>query len=199
MWNDIPKSNIFIGLAALIGLLLIVYFAGWGGVEIVTVLALVTGPMIAVVIAKYIDEHRAKRERRMGIFRTLMRTRGGTQRLYADHVNALNLVEVEFYDDPKVSTAWKNYIESLNQQDAQENDRQRLLTELLKEMSAALNYKIGDLQIFVGGYTPMGWLDGEIAAKEWQIIRRYLMALAKQETALSIVVKKMPTDGVWVT
>ena len=60
MWNDIPKSNIFIGLAALIGLLLIVYFAGWGGVEIVTVLALVTGPMIAVVIAKYIDEHRAK-------------------------------------------------------------------------------------------------------------------------------------------
>ena len=194
MWNNISKTSIFIGLLALVGLLLIVYFVGGSGVEIVTVFALVTGPMIAVVIAKYMENHRAKRERRMDIFRTLMRTRVGTQRLYPDHVYALNLVEVEFYDDPKVYAAWKDYIESLNQQSPQQQDLQRLLANLLREMSLALNYKFEGLAIFAGGYAPNRWLEGEIAAEEWQYIRRYLIALAKQETELSIAVKKMPTD-----
>jgi len=44
--------------------------------EILTLIALIAGPLIAVIIARNIDTRRAKRERRMDIFRTLMRTIG---------------------------------------------------------------------------------------------------------------------------
>ena len=61
--------------------------------EILTVIALVAGPVIAVITSRCIDTFRAKRDRRMDIFRTLMRTRRST--LSVDHVGALNLVEID--------------------------------------------------------------------------------------------------------
>ena len=69
-------------------------------IEIVTIVALVTGPVLAVLIARWMEYRRTRYERRMDIFRTLMRTR--RSRLFLDHVSALNLVEIEFRDDNNV-------------------------------------------------------------------------------------------------
>lgn len=43
---------------------------------LLTILAIVVGPVIAVWVTRKIDRDRAAAERKMDIFRTLMRTRG---------------------------------------------------------------------------------------------------------------------------
>jgi len=43
--------------------------------EILTVIALVAGPIMAVLITRYLDDQRTYKARRMDVFRTLMRTR----------------------------------------------------------------------------------------------------------------------------
>ena len=68
----------------------------WMGLA--TVLAVLVGPVIAVLITRYFDNRRADEARKLDIFRTLMRTR--RLPLHWDHVGALNLVEVEFIDYP---------------------------------------------------------------------------------------------------
>ena len=192
MWNDISKRDIFIALALLIGLPLVVFLTGGTWIDMVTVFALVTGPALAVGIAKGMEDRRAKRERRMDIFRTLMRTRRASQRLSADHVSAINLVEVEFQDVPEVLRAWKAYYESLNQHNRTDGDRYELFANLLEMMSGALNYKIKGIEIFTGGYTPVAWEKEETTAKEWETIRHYLIALANYKKELPVAVNKMP-------
>ena len=51
------------------------------GAEIVMAVAVVTGPIAAVLIARDLEKRRVQREQRMDIFRTLMRTRTGSARL----------------------------------------------------------------------------------------------------------------------
>jgi hypothetical protein len=43
--------------------------------EILTLIALVGGPVTAVLLTRYVDQNREKSGRRMDVFRTLMRTR----------------------------------------------------------------------------------------------------------------------------
>lgn len=73
--------------------------------EILTVIALIGGPIMAVLMTRYLDDVRTYKSRRMDVFRTLMRTRRTP--LYPDHIGALNLVEIEYADEPAVLTAWK--------------------------------------------------------------------------------------------
>jgi hypothetical protein len=62
-----------------------------------TVLAIVIGPIAAVAITRWLNDRRDQRNRRMDIFRTLMRTRRSP--MSPDHVGALNLIEIEFSND----------------------------------------------------------------------------------------------------
>jgi hypothetical protein len=73
--------------------------------EILTIVALVAGPVMSVFITRYLDDTRAYKSRRMDVFRTLMRTRRTV--LSPEHIGALNLVEIEFAKDPSVLTAHK--------------------------------------------------------------------------------------------
>lgn len=66
---------------------------------IVTLLAIIVGPLLAVWVTRISDERREIRKRKMDIFRTLMRTRKVP--IHFDHVGALNLIEVEFHHDPR--------------------------------------------------------------------------------------------------
>ena len=59
------------------------------GFTIVTIIALIVGPISAVFITRLLDDRRASRDRRWDIFRNLMRYRGTG--LHAEFVGALNL------------------------------------------------------------------------------------------------------------
>jgi hypothetical protein len=76
------------------------------------VFATFAGPIPAVLITRWIDKRRAERERQLDIFRALMRTRRAA--IQPDHVNALNLVEIEFHNVQPVLTAYRDLTSHIN-------------------------------------------------------------------------------------
>ena len=147
----------------------------WIGVT--TIIAVLLGPVFAVWAARKIDAQRADKERKLDIFRTLMRTRGVP--LHWDHVGALNLVEVEFISYPDVVEAWKAYLDELGQEISAIEEKERydkaiskkeeLLTLLIDKISKVLGIKVTQLDILRGNYVPQGWHDAEW---EQQLVRR---------------------------
>jgi hypothetical protein len=147
-------------------------------VAMATLVALFVGPILAVLVTRWVDERRLKQTRRMEIFRVLMRTR--RMRLNPDHVGALNLVEIEFHSEKAVIDAWKAYWAHLNkavpsnlsdqQQQQLLRDRDALLTKLLHAVATALHFDIEQLDIFEGGYAPQAWLDDEQSLKLLRIL-----------------------------
>jgi hypothetical protein len=136
---------------------------------IATLMAVLLGPILAVLVTRFIDQRRLKQTRRMDVFRILMRTR--KMRLNPDHVGALNLVEIEFYGEKAVIQSWKAYWAHLrlpapvNQTQAQQQqfyrDQEALLTKLLHAIATTLNFNIQQMEILEGGYIPQGWVDDD--------------------------------------
>ncbi|MBC8640170.1 hypothetical protein IAG25_25395 [Caballeronia sp. EK] len=124
------------------------------------VLATFFGPIAALLITFARDNRAQKYNRRLWVFRTLMATR--KIGISNDHVNALNVIEVDFYGCDKVVAAWKSYLAHLNdtrtpEDDAWRETKERRLAELLFEMAAVLKFDIPALELFKGGYSPLGW------------------------------------------
>lgn len=160
--------------------------------DVVTIFALFLGPMFAVFMTRWLDDRRFKQSRRLEIFKTLMRTR--QIRLSADHVNALNLIEVDFHNCGPVLIAWKEYRKNLfgsvlpvtATADEQQNFlqiRNTLLAKLLDAMAKALKIEIEQLDIFEGGYYPVGWQQSEATQ---QGIHQYLLEVLSGTRALPI-------------
>ena len=69
----------------------------------VTVAAIILGPVFGAWFAIEWGERRMKRERKLHVFRMLMGTRRAV--MSPEHVQALNLIEIEYADEPKVVAA----------------------------------------------------------------------------------------------
>lgn len=128
------------------------------------VAATALGPIVAVGITLWRETVRetvnAKASRRLHVFRTLMATRQVA--ISGDHVNAINLVEVDYYGCDSVQEAWKKYREHLydaskGEDQAWREKRENLLARLLSEMGKILKYDIPAIEIYQGGYAPKGW------------------------------------------
>jgi hypothetical protein len=123
------------------------------------VFATFAGPIAAVLVTRFIDDRRAVRVRQLEVFRALMRTRRNA--LLPDHVNALNLVEIEFHSVPRVLDAYRELMKHINSggiiNDQWLAKHRSELTRLLSEMASALGYTIQQLDVFEGGYYPSGW------------------------------------------
>ena len=147
---------------------------------IVTAVAAISGPAIAVWITRMSDDRKEVRTRRMDIFRTLMRTR--KMPIHSDHVGALNLIEIEFVNDVQVIVAWKAYFKHLGEpwprdastdaQNAFQQARETLLTKLIYEISKVLKFKVEQLDILEGNYIPQGWNDDDW---EQKLVRKSLI------------------------
>lgn len=148
--------------------------------SVATIVAVLLGPVLAVIVTRFIDDSRADQYRKLEIFRTLMRTRKTP--IVNDHVGALNLVEVEFIKHGDVIAAWKAYLANLGeplppieQKDVYETavrKRDSLLTKLISEIAKVLKIKIEQLDILEGNYIPQGWHDDDF---EQRFTRRALM------------------------
>ena len=110
--------------------------------DYLTLAALIIIPIVAVVIAQWLQNRSEKRKDKMQIFKTLM-----TSRIYGwtpDSVNALNIIDIVYSDDNKVRAAWKD----LNDKYRVTNPDQQHLKKienaqykLLEAMSNSLGYK----------------------------------------------------------
>ncbi len=147
--------------------------------------ATLAGPVLAVLITRYVDDSRRVRERRLDVFRSLMTTRRAI--LAPDRVRALNLVEIEFYGVKPVEDAHQQVMAHINAPrplPAGWDDRQRkLMTKLLSEMAKVLGYDLQQLDVLEGGYYPQGIADIEL---EQQAARRALVEVLSGNRPLII-------------
>ncbi len=93
---------------------------------IVTILATLISPLLAVQTQKIIERYNEKKSLKIDIFKQLMATRAPNSRLSGDHVRALNMIDLAFYGKPKrgqakrtkteneVLSSWKLYFNHLN-------------------------------------------------------------------------------------
>lgn len=178
--------------------------------EWITLIAILVGPVFAILVSRRLEHRREQRTRKMDVFRTLMRTRRTP--IHSDHVGALNLVEIEFATDTDVVKSLKALFahfgtphgrrpgeevdDKMSKDEAYSRDdkfharlsseRQALLAKLLHSIAKCLGFKIEQLEIFEGGYSPQGWEDVE---REQRFIRRYVveMALGRRHLPVSIL------------
>ncbi|HEV2582558.1 MAG TPA: DUF6680 family protein [Ktedonobacteraceae bacterium] len=85
---------------------------------IAIVAATLLGPVFAVQVQKYLERWRDQAERRKRVFKILMATRAS--RLSLQHIEALNLIDLEFPASRKfkrLRSAWKAYLANLNEKE----------------------------------------------------------------------------------
>lgn len=131
------------------------------------ILAILAAPIIALQIQKYIEDRKEIKERKMKIFRTLMATRA--TRLDVKHIEALNMIDIEFFKNKKITEAWKllldnfsNYPQNPNEKNyesklsswAEKSDG--LFVDLLSEMAKSLDYKFDKVHLKRNIYIPKG-------------------------------------------
>lgn len=167
--------------------------------EVLTVIAILLGPILAVQAQKWVEVAREKRNRRLLLFKRLMATRGA--QVSPAHVEALNMIDLEFSGrgekDKVVRDRWKQYLDHLNSlpQDPAQRERQvqgwleensKLLADLLHDMGKPLGYDFDVTHIRRAVYIPVGHANLEI---ELQAIRQFLVALSENRKKLPVSVR----------
>ena len=154
-------------------------------VPVLTISAIILGPILALIIQREVGRYREKRDRKLKIFRDLMASRA--TRLSPKWVEGVNAIEVEFYaksgKDKKVIDAWRVYCDHLNyfpqtgdasQVSAWDNKSQELIVNLLYEMAQSLGYDYDKVGLKRNIYVPMGWGEIEI---ETHLLRKASLAV----------------------
>jgi hypothetical protein len=160
------------------------------GVLLVTVAAIMWGPIIAVRMTKKNDYEKERQRQRFEVFRTLMKTRRMT--LSQEHVMALNTVMVDFFGQKKIEAAYQKYLRELEREPPLIGDpsmsrflkdRADALHDLIHEIGAELGYSYDKRDMTDFSYCPQGWFD-ELA--EQRQLRALLIKVLAGEAPLPI-------------
>lgn len=135
--------------------------------EIIMIVAVVVSPIAAVQVSTFLERRRERRSRRLELFRTLMSTRAA--RMSQAHVQALNMIDVEFAGSDQASmvvvNAWKAYLDLLNDSasspEVWSSRRDDFFVDLLHTMSQALGYTYDKTHIRRTSYYPRGFGDSD--------------------------------------
>tara|TARA_B100001123_G_C15155429_1_gene965271 strand:- start:330 stop:929 length:600 start_codon:yes stop_codon:yes gene_type:complete len=168
-------------------------YADW-----LNLIVILIGPLIGVFLGARIQISTSKKDRKLNIYRTLMKTR--KEQIHPEHVGALNLIEVEFHGNKKIIKSYHDYLKNLSidfdklinegtqhlhDQEAVQaemsriNDkltleRQSLLSDLLSKISVDLSIPVNKEDILRGAYTPIGL---QYVQNDQMIIRQYFKDL----------------------
>lgn len=134
---------------------------------ILTLVAIVVGPIVAVLLTWLLNRKYRAHDRKLKIFRDLMQTRG--IRVDPQHVAALNVIELEFYDKPLIRQSFKEYIDHLRtpipnrEADLEQliGKRSELLMELLCKIGAEVGYRFDKMELDRRSYAPNVWEDDQ--------------------------------------
>ncbi len=146
--------------------------------SIITIVAIIIGPILAVQAETYLSRRREERERRLQVFRTLMLTRKVP--LAPNRIDALNLIDIYFDKDDEVTKGWRAYFDTLNnlfKEGISIDEAKRLnatseekFIDLLDSMSKAVGYKKFDKTYLKNAvYFPQaysGYLESQINANK---------------------------------
>jgi len=171
------------------------------------IFATIIGPILAVQAQKFVERTRERRQHKLRIFYMLMATRAA--RVSTEHVQALNMIDIEFYGfkifglrlqskkEKKVIETWRIYHDHLHQQfepetlSAWADKGYELFTNVLHAMSIALGYDFDVVQLKRGIYSPRAHGEQENAQI---MIRDSLLKILSGEKALPMAVTSFPTS-----
>jgi hypothetical protein len=135
-------------------------------VDWLTLIALVLGPVSAVLITLWIEERRKVRDARTYILRMLMTTRmrpGDRNYIYT-----VNVVPVEFHDEPEGIKAWRDYGTVVAQRAAPGEEAahvQQLTVKqaaLIFSIMEVLGFKQSEGEIQTSAYISQAYVDREM-------------------------------------
>jgi hypothetical protein len=144
--------------------------------DLAIIFATLLGPILAVQAQKFLERSKEARHRKLNVFHTLMATRA--TRLAPEHVQALNRIDIEFFDtshrenarNKPVVEAYRAYLDKLSEDPEQTEAAIRLwnqtcddlFIDLLFEMSRRLGYSFGKVQLKKGIYHPRAHSETEL-------------------------------------
>jgi len=108
--------------------------------QTMNILAVITGPVLAVIITLCYQNRKEKRGDKIRLFLSLMAHRKSTPPTF-ERVNSLNLIDVVFADHPKVLQLWHEYYDLLHTQPSNYEQWEHKHIDMLSEMAQALGYK----------------------------------------------------------
>lgn len=160
-------------------------------IEVLTLLAILLGPILAIQIQKRIETHKEIKDRKLNIFKSLMATRGA--RVSFEHVRALNMIDIEFTKHKDIAEAWKYYLDCLCNSDMVDgnlqlwaNERDKLFVDLMNKMGTALGYHFDKVHLKKSIYTPIAHNEEEI----YQLsIREQLKKIFNGEQSISVKIE----------
>jgi hypothetical protein len=173
------------------------YFLGISLESWLTIAAIITGPLAALLIQKRLEERRAKKNRKIKIYQDLMANR--VSRLSPAWVQALNGIETEFYGDTTVIEAWRVLVDHLNAPEAHESDQVKRWTDILTdrvndmlyEMGESLGYHFDKVTLKRNAYYPKGW--GEIELEQHAVRKKFLEVLdGQRKLPIAIFEERFP-------
>ncbi len=178
----------------LLSMFLGINLEGW-----LTILAIIFGPLLAFEAQRLRDDRRERRNRKLEIFRKLIMTLKVP--LAPSHVDALNSIHVEFYDDENVLAAWRLYASHLNHRNMPGDDLARwgerkfdLLVDLTHLMGQSLGYtRIDKAALRDNTYVPKGYADVE--AELEQIRKAWLEVLSGMRPVPTTMVGPVQVEG----
>lgn len=105
-----------------------------------TLLAIVVGPLVAVGITLWVEGTRRRRDSRVIVLRQLMATR----HLPSDpmYSTAVNLIPVEFNDEPEVMSAYKAYQEAIRVRVSDDENENAQAIQVLVSKQTKMIYAI---------------------------------------------------------
>ena len=162
----------------------------------VNIIAVLLSPVIAVLITRYLDDRREKRNQKLVIFNTLVATRHSP--ITDENVRALNMVDVIFHDCPLVRKLWHEYFDMLGNKGLDNelgwSQRQKKNLEMITEMAKVLGYGNAITHLDVDRvYYPVGL--GEQARKYLEISNELLRVL-KASQGIQFLPQGLPVDEV---
>ncbi len=164
----------------------------WSNVilAIITIVAIILGPLLAVKIQRAGDERRAKendaKQRKMYVFRALMANRGAM--LSPQYVEALNLIDIDFYGNTAITNKWKEMLDHLASAPKKEENEEQFnvkldrwiertgehQSDLLELIAIDLGYSYDKVLLKKGGYAPVAHAMNE---QEQTTLRQALIRL----------------------
>ena len=154
-----------------------------------------------------IERVRERRSRKSFVFQQLMATRAA--RVSAEHVQALNMIDLAFYGryvfgihrrskgEDAVVSAWREYHDHLNTRAADDALRiwnvrsDEIFTNLLFAMAADVGYKFDRVQLKKGAYSPIA--HGELEEQE-RALRLHAIGVLSGTSAIKMDVTSFPVD-----
>lgn len=171
----------------------------WGTAAL-TIAAIIAAPITALWVQRKGDERQALRKRREEIFRALWINRA--RPVYLARVDALNMIDVEFYGQKKVIEAWADLLAHYNTnyqaQGTSSAEMGRIHAEkntlLLYEMSQVLGYEFGKTHIRDNAYRPVLHDQYETADMEVKTLTRDILKHLRDLDALPVSFTAKPEN-----